>query len=250
MLHALLKIFGLDPVVPKRPPTARKKPSVKPPAIVYDEVARDYDRPVRLSWEEKEERKAAASIRSVGAALRVFARHTGQVGTRPSPQYVAAARRVLGERRWAYLLALRLADKPTPTLPEASIGNPDREAGITYGLDRDAFFKLDVWEAISTYETAAHLQARRAGQQPPPSITIPEDIQERLRELRKLRAAPLMRKGGEGRGKSGGGPEAPAPDAPPPETPVVTEVTPETPPKGTDPVKPEGDEPPAGPGKP
>ncbi len=256
MLHSLLKIFGLGPVAPKRPPTARKRPAaVKPKPVIYDERAPDYDRPIRSTWEESQERKAAATVKTIGGALRVYARLVGQVGSRPAPQYVAAARAVLGERRWAYLQALTLAGKKAPMMSEQHIGDPEKEAGLLYGLDRDISFKMDVWEAVSALETAAFAAARRLGKEPAEAIAIPQDIAHRLRELKKMRARPLFAKGGEGKGNAGGGPDAPTPaaDAPMAETPIVTAdagtVT-EKPAEGVDPAKPGDDEQPVGPGKP
>lgn len=258
-IHALISFFGFANVAPKpkRPPTARAKPPAKPHA---DERQREADRKRKA---DDEAVRAARSVSTVGGAADVYARSVGQVGSKPSPAHLARARDVLGPRRLPYFQALVLAGRKVPMMPVPLIGNSGREDGFADGIDRDLNSDLDLWVSIRALEEQAANLARRTGKPKPTPINIPEDIQQRLLERDRLRAA---RPGG-----GGGGRRAPAAPVPATDTPVPAEE-PEQSGKGgrvgakddaeeveTPPPSPEDaekrdsdddDEPPRGPGKP
>lgn len=218
MLHALISFFGFAKVAPKpkRPPTARAKPPAKPQP---DQRQREADRRARA---DDEAVRAARAISTIGAAADVYARHVGQVGSKPSAAHISRARDVLGPRRRAYFEALVLAGRKVPMMPVPMIGHPGREDGFADGIDRDLNGDLDLWASVRALEEKAADLARRTGQPIPPPINIPPDILARLLERDRLRAA---RPGG-----GGGGRRAPA--APVPAVDTDAAVTSEEPEKG------------------
>lgn len=264
MFHALFNFFGLAKVKPKpnvtplRSATARAKPATSPSDARLQQAERQ-------SRQDDEARRAARAISTIGGAADVYARHVGQVGSRPSPAHLARARDVLGPRRLAYFQALVLAHKKIPMLPVPLIGKPEREAGFADGVDRDLNADLDLWSSVRSFERTAADQARRLGRPIPDPISIPADIQERLLERDRLRAA---RAGAGGQGRRAPAAPAAATDtetpAPEPEQGGRSgrvaraaddaeegSVTP--PPAPVDAEKPnpdDDDEPPRGPGKP
>jgi len=229
MLHSLISFFGFAKVspkwMPKRPPTARKKPVVKAEPVNpgMDTTLRDAE---RLRYEEDQILRAARAVSTIGAAADVYARHVGQVGSKPSPAHLARARDVLGNRRWAYFQALALAGRKIPMIPVPMIGNPGHEDGFADGIDRDLNANLDLWASIRALEAKAADLARRLNKPIPTPIAIPADIQKRLLERDRLRAD----RGGDGRGRRRPDPD-PVPEVEP-EAPLPT-PEPETGGKGS-----------------
>ncbi len=203
MLQALISFFGFANVAPKpkRPPTAR----AKTPSAADLAAARRQREADRQRAADEEAIRAARAVSTIGGAADVYARHVGQVEPRPSKAHVARARDVLGPRRFAYFQALVLAGRKVPMMPVPQIGNAGREDGFADGIDRDLNSDLDLWASIRALEEQAANLARRTGKPVPPQINIPEDIQQRLLERDRLRAA---RPAGGGGGKRA--PAAPA----------------------------------------
>lgn len=265
MLHALISFFGFSKVAPKpkpkRPASARAK-TLSTADLAAAKRQREADREHAA---DEEAIRAARAVSTIGGAADVYARHVGQVGSKPSPSHFARAKDVLGPRRTAYFAALVLAGRKVPMMPVPLIGDPGREDGFADGIDKDLNADLDLWASVRALEEKAADLARRTDKPVPTPIAIPEDIQARLLERDRLRAA---RPGG-----GGGGRRAPAAPVPAVDTDVpVTSEEPEKEGKGgrakatdderddeTPPPAPEDadkpnsdddDEPPKGPGKP
>lgn len=204
MLHALISFFGFAKVAPKpkqapaRPASVRSKPTTS----TSDTRQRQADGQAR---QHDEALRAARAVSTIGGAADVYARHVGQVGSKPSPAHLARARDVLGPRRLAYFQALILAGRRVPMLPVPEIGKAAREAGFADGIDRDLNGALDLWASVRGYERAVADEARRLGRPIPDPIVIPADIEHRLLERDRLRAA---RAGAGGQGRRA--PAAPA----------------------------------------
>jgi hypothetical protein len=263
-IHALISFFGFAKVAPKpkRPASHRARiPSTADLAAAKRQ--REAERQARA---DEEAIRAARSISTVGGAADVYARHVGQVGSKPSSSHLARAKDVLGARRLAYFQALVLAGRKIPMIPVDKIGDEGREDGFADGIDRDLNGDLDLWASVRALEERAADLARRTGKPIPPPINIPPDILARLVERDRLRAA---RPAGGGGGKRA--PAAPVavvdPDAPagPAEEPEKggkggrvrakddeedVETPPPAPEDADKPTPDDDDEPPKGPGKP
>jgi hypothetical protein len=202
MLHALISLFGFAKVAPKpRRPTARARmPSASEQAAARRQREADRQRAV-----DDEAIRAARAVSTIGGAADVYARHVGQVGSKPSAAYFSRAKDVLGPRRRAFFEALVLAGRPIPMIPVDKIGDEGRETGFADGIDRDLNANLDLWASVRGLERTAADQARRLGRPIPDPIVIPADIEQRLLERDRLRAA---RAGAGGQGRRA--PAAPA----------------------------------------
>lgn len=261
-IHALISFFGFSNVAPK-PKPARTR--ARAPSAAEQAAARRQREVERQARADEEVIRAARAVSTIGGAADVYARHVGQVGSKPLASHFARAKDVLGPRRSAYFAALVLAGRKVPMIPVDKIGDAAREDGFADGIDRDLNSDLDLWASIRALEEQAADLARRVGKPKPTPISIPPDIQARLLERDRLRAA---RPGG-----GGGGRRAPA--APVPATDIDTPVPAEEPEQSgkggrvgakddkkddeTPPPAPEDaekpnpddeDEPPRGPGKP
>ncbi len=224
MLHAMLRLFGLDPVQPvKRPPTARKRKPAAPVAKPAHTIAAEHPR--ALTYEERETARALVTVTSLGAACRVYGRHVGEFGSPPSPQEIAQARRVLGAEGWAYLQALTLSERKSPQIGTELIGDREKEAGLHFRIE-EGMEDLDLWEGIASREEAAAKAAKSLGQKPKPPIVIPSRILALIAEREKLRLARLDRTGARGKGGPKLAPGRPAAPETAADPAPVTEVTP------------------------
>ncbi|WP_291821188.1 hypothetical protein [Bosea sp. (in: a-proteobacteria)] len=200
MLHALISLFGFSKVAPKpkRLPTVR----ARTPSAAEQAAAKRQREADRRARENEEAIRAARAVSTIGGAADVYARHVGQVGSKPSAAYLSRAKDVMGARRLAFFQALVLAGRPIPMIPVDKIGDEGRETGFADGIDRDLNSDLDLWASVRALEERAADLARRLGKPAPEPIKIPKDIEQRLLERDRLRAAKA--------GGNAGGRRAPA----------------------------------------
>jgi len=218
MLKLLATIFGFTTAVqapPARQPSARKKPLAAPKA------------PPKPDRHVSGRLVVALRTPTIGEAVLAFAQDVGEVGSKPSPEFLALCRKVLGEDLWAYLQAVKLTDGRITSFAIGvnRIGDPLAEQGLLLRLESKCYGDLDLWDEITRREAKRRDNAIYGGRPIPVMIAIPDKVLKALaaRLARRAEDARKHRKGAGG--SSTGGVQA---------TPESTEGTPPVDPENPD----------------
>lgn len=196
MLKILAKIFGFTTAVqapPARQPSARKRPQAAPKT------------PPKPDRHVSQRPVVALRTPTIGEAVLAFAQDVGEVGSKPSPEFLALCRKVLGEDLWAYLQAVKLTDGRITSFAIGvnRIGDPAAEQGLLLRLEAKCYGDLDLWDEITRREAKRRDNAIYGGRPIPVMIAIPEKVLLALAKRIADRSAMARRARGGAAGQGG-----------------------------------------------